>query len=151
MALLEGESGELSAVGSAGSLCGFRGLGGGLGCGARGGEGVDGAGAIPLLGVCGGDAGRQGLSGSHGGGVCVDVERAGNAVALPRKVGDDLTGAHGVDPEVVRLADDEVDVAHGRGGGDRVADGVVEILLSELGLGEQGRDLVVEVETDADI
>ena len=40
LALLEGESGELSAVGSAGSLCGFRGLGGGLGCGARGGEGV---------------------------------------------------------------------------------------------------------------
>ena len=43
LALLEGESGELSAVGSAGGLCGFRGLGGGLGCGARGGEGVDGA------------------------------------------------------------------------------------------------------------
>ena len=81
----------------------------------------------------------------------VDVERVGGAIALPCEVGDDGAGAHGVDPELVRFTDDDVGVAHGGGRGNSVADGVVEVEVGELGLGEQRCGLGVVVEPDADI
>ena len=79
---------------------------------------------------------REAASGIDGC-VGVDVERVGGAIALPCEVGDDGAGAHGVDPELVRFPDDDVGVAHGGGRGNSVADGVVEVEVGELGLGEQ--------------
>ena len=55
-------------------------------------------------------AGGEGAASGIGGCVGVDVERVGGAIALPCEVGDDGAGAHGVDPELVRFADDDVGV-----------------------------------------
>ena len=61
------------------------------------------------------------------------------------------TRTHWVDPELIWLTDNNINVAFSRDGGDSVTDGIVEVEVGKLGLGEKCCHLGVVVRANADV